>query len=187
MKDLWPATEMRQVAQEIMDWLAPSVKRICVAGSLRRGQALVGDIELLYVPLRQKEKVEGELFAVGMVDQAEKAILNLQHHRLLMPRLSVTGVRTMGPKNKLMLHVKSGAPVDLFAAVDSTWANNLVMRTGPQELNVKICEAAKAKGWMWNPTGVGFTNNHSHDIHPVQTEQDVFSFVGLPYQEPEAR
>jgi DNA polymerase/3'-5' exonuclease PolX len=46
----WPAAIARKVADELVQALTPRCEQICIAGSLRRGKAEVGDIEILYIP-----------------------------------------------------------------------------------------------------------------------------------------
>lgn len=98
-------------------------------------------------------------------------------------RKGETGHTAYGPKNKLMTHVPTGIPVDLFATVESSWFNYLVCRTGPKESNMRIAAAAQDKGWRWNPYGSGFSGPGGK-VHTVTSEADVFHFVELTYYEP---
>ena len=87
-----------------------------------------------------------------------------------------------GPKNKLMRHVPSGIPVDLFAATERNWYSLLICRTGSAELNKRICVAAQEHGWKWKPyEGL---QDEKGQMHYPQIEQDVFAYVGLPWLEP---
>lgn len=88
-------------------------------------------------------------------------------------------------KNKLLRHVESGIPVDLFATTEASWWNYLVCRTGGAQTNVRICNAAIAKGWNWAPYGAGFKTREG--LVPVHSEREVFEAVGLKYLEPEER
>lgn len=79
--------------------------------------------------------------------------------------------------------------MDFFTATRDNWFNYLVCRTGGAENNVKICNAAIAKGWKWNPYGTGFSRENNRviagiDTHQSESERDVFEFVGLKYLEP---
>jgi DNA polymerase/3'-5' exonuclease PolX len=106
---------------------------------------------------------------------------------ILSRRLNSKGAETFGPLNKLMRHVASGIPVDLFAATPENWFNYLVCRTGPAELNARIAGEAKRIGWKWHPYGSGFTALDNGQESLVECERDVFDFVGLPYFAPEQR
>lgn len=178
--------EAMQVAEEIGIELRPWCERIEIAGSLRRKKPDVGDIEILYIPIIREERDDTDLFASYEANKADERIQELEHAGILERRLSTAGHQAYGPKNKLMRHVASGIPVDLFSATRENWFNYFVCRTGPADLNARIATKAQSIGWKWNPYGPGFTNPEG-EMHPVLAESDVFDFVGIPYQEPEQR
>lgn len=174
------------VAEDIIGRLIEplTVERIEIAGSIRRQKPLVGDIELLYIPKVERRKLEGDMFAQGDCDLAAEAILKMIRDGMLAKRRNVNGTEMFGPRNKLCVHVASGIPVDLFATSAEAWSNYLVCRTGPADLNTLIAAMAKARGWRWNPYGPGFSAQGDDRSFRVESEQDVFAFVGLPYREP---
>lgn len=49
-KPKFPAKLARSVGEKIVEALSPVCARIQIAGSLRRGKPLVGDVEIVYVP-----------------------------------------------------------------------------------------------------------------------------------------
>lgn len=180
-KKKYPRAAAIAVAKELCDALQPICISLIVAGSLRRRKKEVGDVEIVYVP--RTVSVQDGLF-----DQVEKSLVDdaldiFLRRGLLSKRQNVNGSEMWGPKNKLALHVASGIPVDLFAATTENWFNYIVCRTGPADSNTLIATAAQAKGWKWNPYGVGFTNERG-ELVPVKSERDVFALVGLSYREP---
>ena len=181
----WPRAAALAVAEEIQAVLAPGCSRLMVAGSLRRGRADVGDVELVYVTQFENRQVPGDMFSWANVALAEEAIAGLESRGVLTRRKNVRGYETYGPKNKLMLHRATGLPVDLFATTEDCWWNYLVCRTGPAESNIRIAQAAQRRGWQWNPYSVGFSTDDA--VHVVGSEEEVFRFVGLPFREPENR
>jgi DNA polymerase/3'-5' exonuclease PolX len=186
MEKRYPWGDAMEVAEEIRSAIEPACARIEIAGSLRRHKADVGDIEILYIPKMREQDDPGKLFEKRTVNLADDMIRALISGRILECRLNSKGSRVYGEKNKLMRHVASGIPVDLFATTPEAWWNYLVCRTGPAALNKRICNAAIAKGWHWMPYGVGFQRIDEPD-HVVRSERDVFDFVALPYLEPEER
>lgn len=182
----YPWEQAYAVAATIAQALRPVCARAVIAGSLRRHKPAVGDVEILYVPIMQEEPDPSNMFATRLVSLADGCIEGLERSSVLKRRLNSLGHETFGPKNKLMQHVGTGIPVDLFAATEENWFNYLVCRTGPAELNARIATLAQGKGWKWNPYGPGFSCLNSK-LHLVRTEQDVFDFVGLPYREPARR
>lgn len=186
-KPRFPRAVGLAVARELVKALQPVCERLVVAGSLRRGRSDIGDVEILYIGRSEERPVPGDLFARRMADLAELRVADLEASGILARRPNVNGGTAYGPKNKLMLHVASGLPVDLFSATPANWFNYLVCRTGPAESNLAIATAAQARGWKWNPYGSGFTNTTTGDRHLVTSEAEVFDFVGLPYLEPKSR
>lgn len=171
------------MAHEICVRLARFTTKIEIAGSLRRGREMVGDVEILFVP--KMDSVQVDFFGSReLVSQADQEIARMLADGLLTKRPSKLGVYSWGDKNKLALH-RSGVPVDLFATTEECWFNYLVCRTGPADSNLAICNAAIAKGWKWTPYGMGFYRLGHTEI--MRSEREVFEFVGLPFNPPEKR
>ena len=175
------------VADELCNALRPVCVRLCVAGSLRRGKAEVGDVEILYVGRTEERQID--LIQLVQVDLAAERLERLLAGGVLARRRNVLGaVLAWGKKNRLAVHLATGVPVDLFAATEENWWNYLACRTGPAESNRRIAVAAIKKGWKWNPYGSGFSRGDPLAGEPqsvaVTSEAEVFEFVGLPYLEP---
>lgn len=168
------------VAKELCDLLKPDCQRLIVAGSLRRKKAEVGDVEVLFVPKMLKR-------AIDFWNMEDYPLTDLVFERMVLKgiierRPKVDGTFTWGKEIKLARHVKSGIPVDFFAARQDNWFSMLVCRTGSGRSNIAICQAAQRKGWKWTFTQ-GFRNEVGR-IVPVESEEDVFRLVGLKYLHP---
>lgn len=59
MTTKFPRTQALAVAEELVAALRPACERLEIAGSLRRGKAEVGDVEILFVP-RVEERPDPE-------------------------------------------------------------------------------------------------------------------------------
>lgn len=186
-KAKWPHAVAWRVAEELAAALRPGCIRLEVVGSVRRRRPNVGDVELLYVPLivegPNPDSLLGETMPVNM---ANAAITALRGRGILDNHRFSNGSTAYGEKNKLMVHVPSGMPVDLFAIAEPGWWNYLVCRTGGSANNIAIARAAQAKGWQWNPYSAGFSDGLG-GVAEMKCELDVFKFVGLPWREPEER
>jgi DNA polymerase/3'-5' exonuclease PolX len=176
-----PRSAALAVAKELCDLLKPLTLRLIVAGSLRRRKAEVGDVEIVYIP--RIDMVPDGFFDKKEVNLPDALFDELLQSGRLAKRTNVNGSEMWGDKNKLAVHVASGIPVDLFSARLGNWFNYVVCRTGGAESNMRIASAAQAKGWKWNPYGIGFTNETGSDVF-VNSERDVFELVGLKYLEP---
>lgn len=192
-----PRASALPVAETLCQILAPFTTRIQIAGSLRRGKAEVGDIEICYIPIFKP--YPKDLFgAVEPINLADREINRLMEGwgggelSILTKRPRQDGSYTWGEKNKLAIHHPSEIPVDLFSTTEECWFNYLVCRTGSKETNMRIATAAQALGLKWNPYGCGFTDlcgrfGRPGSMIPMRSEQEVFAAVNLPYLEPEQR
>jgi len=164
-------SKARGIAEELLHMLEVGCHVIQIAGSIRRQQRDVGDIELLCIP----KYVDG-------VDQLDKEIGALVFQRILDLRRNKKGFTAYGPKNKLMVHVPSGIGVDIFSTTAECWPVALVVRTGGKATNLRIATAALKKGWHLRAYGSGFDTPNG----PIQchSEREVFEAVGLPYLPP---
>jgi len=181
----YPWDQAYTVAAIIAQELRPACLRVQIAGSLRRHKPDVGDVEILYIPKTEDENDPSDLFRSMEVNLAEIRIEGMERAGTLEKRKNKIGAVTYGPLNKLMRHIGTGIPVDLFSATEENWYNYLVCRTGPADSNVRICQAAQCKGWKWNPYGEGFSRGG--ETRRMESEREVFAFVGLPYREPGRR
>ena len=183
----YPHADGLRVAEELVRILEPESLRIIIAGSLRRMKPTVGDVEILYVPKFITGPDPDDLFGIKTFNTVDEIIFRLEHDGILHRRKNVNGSEMFGDKNKLMVHTNTGIPVDLFSTTLDCWHNYLVCRTGPADSNALIAVKANRIGHRWNPYGRGFTEIGTGEIIPMDSEESVFSFVGIPYQSPEAR
>lgn len=178
-----PRAAAQAVADEICALLEPVSARLIVAGSIRRRADFVGDVEIVFIPKFEQRKVD--MFAFSEIRLTAEAINKMIEDGRISKRLTDIGTTSWGLKNKLALHTASGIPLDLFSTTAENFPNYLVCRTGPAELNVRICVAAEKRGWKWHPYSNGFTKiNGSEPPYIVKEERDGFEFVGLEYREP---
>jgi len=176
------------VAMQIVDELTPACEygRIVIAGSLRRCEKAVGDIEIVYVPKFVDGTPPGELVERS-IDLSIGKIWNLIDVGVLVRRQNTNGSDTFGPRNKLMRHVQSQIPVDLFATDERSWANYLVCRTGPAAFNIRVANRARALGWKWHPYDAGFSRQRGLGVvewQIIRSEEQLFEFLGWQYCQP---
>lgn len=184
VKTKFPRATALPIAEELQAMIAPACTRIAIAGSLRRGKAEVGDIEILYVP-KLTERADG-LFDRKIVDVAGEVIDGLAQRGLLAKRLNVRQQFTWGERNKLAIHVPSGIPVDLFGTSEENWWVSLVIRTGSKETNLRLTTGANRQNATLNAYGCGVTWSDG-TITPATSERHVFELCRVPYLEPHER
>ena len=180
----WPLREAKAVAEVLQTRLEPWCERIEIAGSIRRRARTIGDVELLCIP-----KYGGHQFdlfgATIQVDLLAEGIQELMGQGVLALRLNAGGHKTFGPLNKLMVHIPSEIPVDIFSTQTANWGMALVVRTGPKEWNIKMMGRFKVLG-MWGHAYGGVTDQDGREWS-CPTEEEVFRLLKWSYLEPEKR
>ena len=171
---MFPAGVARAVARKIVEELRPACDRIEIAGSLRRGNPAVHDIDLVLLP-----KTSSEEFSLGGSNLLEEL---LEH---LVQRGSLASVRGKD-KVKCFVATKTGIPIDLYVAGAETWATLLLIRTGSKEHNIRLAQRARELGMKLRASGDGIEDGHGNMLK-VDAEEDVFRILGLPYLAPEER
>jgi len=140
-----------------------AIKRIEYAGSLRRRQETIGDIDLLATVRRDGKN------AVDVMGHFVK------YHDVL--KVIARG------ETKSSVILDGGMQVDLRVVEDDVFGAALHYFTGSKAHNIKIREMAKKKGLKISEYGVFKLSK----VIAGKTEEEVFKSVGLPYIEPELR
>lgn len=202
LKDRYHLADVLPVAQYLRDRLSPACLRLELVGSARRHRGDVGDVELLFISKPAECDLLGE--ATGP-SPADSAIAALERDGCLARRRNGAGrISSWGEVNKHALYMQGAAcgmpappltidgqerplPVDLFTATEANWISLLVCRTGPADLNVRICQRAQERGMHWQPYE-GFRQHGTKGsvLHPA-SEQDFFEILGWNYLPPARR
>lgn len=181
----WPLPQALQVARQLWSLLAPSCERIAIAGSVRRMKYQVGDIELVAIPKVRSQNPDMFGHPHQKLDVLDSSLLHLLDEGGLAYRLNSKGSRTYGPLNKLLVHLPSGIPVDIFTATAENWGMALVLRTGPKEFNIWMMRRFRQLG-MEGHAYRGVTGPAGTELY-CPNEADVFRLAGLPFIPPEKR
>lgn len=183
-----PLAEARDVADELVTILGLGCERIAVAGSIRRGRADVGDVELVAIP-RFEPQDTGDIW--GTKQPANTL-------DLLLDTLLIQG--TLGPhpddpkrgdRYGKFLHLASGLQLDLFRTTEARWGLIYLIRTGPASYSQWLVTEARRRGFH-------VTGGELHrgglgcgavpcEVLFTRDEADVYAALGLPFVAPEAR
>ena len=161
MNDRYGLESAKEVADQLVRLLAPHCERIAAAGSIRRKRPQVKDIELLCA---SKVTSTADLFGRAVT---KWYFLNRRLDALvadgsvLKKRADKSGRYSYGEQNKLLVHVPSGVPVDVFSASTENWGMSLVVRTGPKEFNVRMMSRFRELGMRGHAYG-GVTDPRGH-------------------------
>lgn len=151
----------------------PGVKKAVVAGSIRRMKETIGDGDLLVV-------VSSPLVAERVSD----FFIN-------MPE--VRHVYSHGP-TKSSVRLKNNMDFDIRVVPEQSFGAALQYFTGSKAHNIKLRKIAMKRGLKLNEYGLFSlksklqkTNNKQILNTKFQTEEDIYSALGLQYMEPEIR
>lgn len=185
-----PRAKALNVARELTAALRDlcEADRFIFAGSLRRLKPEVGDIEMVYVPIisaePDPEDLLGRLVPTNIVDVRINSFLQRGE---LAKRIGEKGGKSWGQVNKHAVHTATGIGIDFFQANKRNFWTLLVCRTGPAELNTRICMAAEDIGEKWDPYR-GFVDRRTGELLFVpECEEALFAHVRLPYLQPKDR
>jgi DNA polymerase (family 10) len=158
-----PLAEALIVAYEVMSFLreGPLVDRLVPAGSLRRQEVTVGDIDLVCTSSR-----------------AAEVIAHFTGWR------RAEAVLAEGP-TKASIWLPGGLQIDLRVLPDHLYGNLLQHFTGSREHNIKLREHAVRKGLRVSENGI--LNLESGDATVCSEEAGVYAALGMQYIPPELR
>ena len=196
----YPLSTAAHTANRIVEILRPVTSRIHIAGSIRRCHAMVKDIEIVCQPKMIFKKDPTNLFQQGewVMDPEFKTAINIFTDKIEKGKIG-------GRYLKILL--KGGKPLDLFMPAADDYHRQLILRTGSADYVHHVIAAAwRQKGWCGvsgqglrlmaectSRTGpdnktIWYCHNKAPTLPPAwQSEQEVFTWLGLPYTPPECR
>ena len=166
----YPLARGQEWAAQIIQQLSPFCRRIEVAGSIRRAEETVGDINMVCLP-------------------KDRAGLRV---RVLHSRPEVI----LDTETTLVVRLANGVCVDLWFAEasyrtstpasfnGSNFGSLLLFRTGSREHNAWLLRRATAQGMRWNTQWGGYGEGR---LMAADSEAEIFETLRLPYLEPQDR
>lgn len=161
----WRLAEVEPVVERLVANLkqVPGVERVVVAGSYRRRQETIGDIDLLVTTRRTTKAAPKVMDAFVRFDDVDQIV-------------------SQGEKKTTVL-LRSGLQVDVRIIAPSSFGAALYYFTGSKSHNIAVRTRAVERGLKINEYGVFKGQKKLAGL----TEEDVFASVGLPYIVPELR
>lgn len=176
-------TTISQLAAELVAEIAHGCDRISIKGSIARGKAEPGDIDIVAIPhLEQRHALTlfgDEFETISILD---KALAELY----LNGKWQLDQIhRADGEKMKRLRHIETGTACDLYITDLAHWGMIATIRTGSEQFNKALMEYAERRGFV-SDKGTLYRANRDGSRTPIPTpeEPDVFSALGLPWIEP---
>lgn len=187
-----------RLVQQIFEVLRPGCDRLQVAGSIRRRDAHVGDIEMVAIA----KDNEGGLFGVN--PEAPTQLDVVLGEQVEAERIRID---KNGPKYKRCWLTKSERWLDLFIVKPETWGVLLAIRTGPAALSKAMVTQQHKGGLLENGLSVadgrvwrgrvtedlpeGVTRKpavlEQGELVPIESEEHFFSLMSCGWLEPHQR
>jgi DNA polymerase (family X) len=137
------------------------VRRIEPAGSLRRRQPTIGDLDLLAAP----DDPEALISALDGLPEVERIL--------------------SAGTDKSSIVLRDGPQVDLMVCAPAAWGTHLVHFTGNKDHNIALRGMALDRGWSLSEKG--FKVIETGELLLDAEEADVYERLGLPWMPPELR
>lgn len=153
--------EILPIARKIQTFLGKleKVKRISIAGSLRRGRETIGDVDLLAVAT----DIDSVMVAFTTMSGVEK-------------------IWGKGP-TKSSVRLKEGFDVDLRIVPENAYGAALQYFTGSKNHNIKLRTIAIGHGLKLNEYGLF----KGQEMIATRQEEDIYKTLGLSWVPPELR
>lgn len=170
------------IAATVLEALSPGCKRICIAGSIRRGKPDPKDIEIVC-----EVNVGQTLFDEDEPDYM--AIEYAVNHAINAGVIVYDpDLKRDGQKYKRFRTVDGDMAVDFFIATALNYGNILTIRTGDGDFSEKLVTQRWQGGLM--PEGMRQIDGVLHRdgvVVPCLEEVDFFREIGVQWVDPSAR
>lgn len=185
-----------RLADELVELLSPVCERIEIAGSIRREQEDVGDVDLLCIPRFSAGPRPGALMLDlfepeptvhrNLLDErcAELLALGLFEHRL-----DVNGRKSWGSSLKKAIY--RGLALDICSATAETWGYWLAVRTGPADFSRRLVTDRRYPGGLCphhlHFKGGRLRRRDTEETLDTPDEIELFHALGVMYLPPIVR
>ncbi len=160
-----PWVESRRLGMRIVEGLrdAPEVLKVALAGSVRRGKATIGDLDVL-VAADDRARVAARFSTLPEVEEV-----------------------LIGGGGRSSVRLTNRQQCDLRVLPAENWGAGLHYFTGSKLHNIAVrARGLKVSKLKISDKGI-FVRDSEILVHPAPSEEDVFTAARLPFIEPELR
>lgn len=201
-----PLETAEAIARDLVEQLSGACGRIEIKGSIVRRRPMVGDIDIVCIPLLGEFRIP----IYDMFVEGGERVLQVNHLDDALEALTQAGVWILdpelprnGPRLKRLRHTPSGICADLAIADKRRWGMIATLRTGPADFSKALVTLASKRGKQvsegllhghrasgYGPDGKALPcplSDCCTQIISTPEEIDVFNRLGLDWLEPAAR
>lgn len=176
--------DAKLLADKVIAVLEPFCERIEIAGSIRRGRAEVGDVDIVAMP--KSLDLPGALG--GTAHLTDSQVWAEKFTTVLWKKMAAILEERGQELIRCSIPCKDGLfQVDIYRARPETWGVILLVRTGSREHNVKLCSLARSKGLMLSAAQGVVSCGGTGGVVACRTEEEIFAALGLGFVEPKNR
>ncbi len=176
-------------AVDFVKEITPYCSKISIAGSIRREQLMVKDIEIVCIAkmgiVEYKEPSPlGKFIGQAFTTKEKQENLLFNHLNMLEKKQTIKFTKN-GPKMKSFSYYFNALEIqiDLFTATPDNWGVIYMIRTGSKKYNIAFMNAINKKGeykidegWLWS--------KHTKQKINCRTEERLFEVVNIPWKDP---
>jgi len=169
LKGLSPRWPVEYYAGAVSDSFsrAEEIKRIAFTGSLRRKKSLVGDIDLLVLPVFNQKAID--------LDRSTQLLQKIAGFPFIRKLVSLK--RTAGDISALYETIYE-IDIEIIVACEKTWAWQMFMTTGSKR------HISELEEYTWKEK---IPRLEDHSRKELKSEGSIYSSMGLQYIPPELR
>lgn len=182
----YPRQYAQVIADAFVEAIEPHCKRVLIAGSLRRGLADVGDIEIVCEP--KLSVTQQDLFSRSK-DRKEVTLYKaLKHIDWIDLRRTQHGKpQAEGDRYQALLDTCTGVPIDLFIVKPpASWGVIATLRTGSADFSADMMRAARRRGFRCEDGHLIHVRGSGEAVD-TDEESDFFRVLNIAWVDPERR
>jgi len=169
-----PRAKITRFSEMLQQYLEGSQIFFTITGSYRREKATSGDIDIIF-------------YGSDVSNAGRKLVERLIENHVIISTDSLGDEKFLGT-----IYLDDENPAVhadfLFINNQAQYPYALLYFTGSKEFNVWMKDYAKSLGYTLGNTNMYYTDSNGYIQYIyVNTEQDIFTFLGIPYVEPSQR
>jgi DNA polymerase/3'-5' exonuclease PolX len=147
------------LAEDFIQRMNGYFSRIEVAGSIRRKESIIHDIDLVGIPLGQSEELERFVDAAGAT------------------------LDSFGEQYAYITFRET--QINILLTTPTSWGASLMWATGPKGHQIGMNIKAKKLNLLFNPKGIW--SRDEKQFYPTPNEHDICAILNWKFKEPELR